>query len=412
MANRVTVVQNSREVSNMADKELNLSEEEQALLRQIRDEREQLSREIQELRVQIADIDNELSALEEVKNEDDRQERLTQQRWKTGRNKFNAKPKDGIKYLVEEGLIKETSDAIAEFLYKEDMLNMVSVGEYLGENHDLNIEVLKKLVGLHKLDRLSLVDALREFLSSFHLPGEGQKIDRIMEHFAQGYCAANPTLFSNSDTCYVLAYAIIMLNTSLHNPSVKNKPTLESFISMNRGIDNGSDLPPELLTEFFEDIRREQFKIPGMGNLAETFFNPEKEGWLTKEGGKYKTKHRRWFILKDNILYYFKQPSDSELTGSIPLDNLSVREVSEACFEIFAQDGVIKAWKKDSEGKVVKGNHDVYRLVCDTKEEKDDWIKSIQASVAKASIHDTLKEKRQKLTNDLQQFDYLYFTPS
>ena len=41
------------------------------------------------------------------------------------------------------------------------MLNMVSVGEYLGENHDLNIEVLKKLVGLHKLDRLSLVDALR-----------------------------------------------------------------------------------------------------------------------------------------------------------------------------------------------------------------------------------------------------------
>jgi len=47
MANRVTVVQNSREVSNMADKELNLSEEEQALLRQIRDEREQLSREIQ-----------------------------------------------------------------------------------------------------------------------------------------------------------------------------------------------------------------------------------------------------------------------------------------------------------------------------------------------------------------------------
>ena len=37
----------------------------------------------------------------------------------------------------------------------------------------------------------------REFLSSFHLPGEGQKIDRIMENFAQGYCASNPTIFSN-----------------------------------------------------------------------------------------------------------------------------------------------------------------------------------------------------------------------
>lgn len=214
--------------------------------------------------------------------------------------------------MVEEGLLKESADAIADFLYKEgDMLNMVAVGEYLGENHELNINVLKKLVGLHKLEGLSLVSALREFLSSFHLPGEGQKIDRIMEHFAQGYCASNPTIFSNPDTCYVLAYAIIMLNTSLHNPSVKNKPTLESFISMNRGIDNGNDLPADLLTAFYEDIRKEQFKIPGMGNLAETFFNPEREGWLTKEGGKYKSKHRRWFILKDNILYYFKQPSAS-----------------------------------------------------------------------------------------------------
>ena len=64
--------------------------------------------------------------------------------------------------MVEEGLLKESADAIADFLYKEgDMLSMVSVGEYLGENHELNITVLKKLVGLHKLEGLSLVDALR-----------------------------------------------------------------------------------------------------------------------------------------------------------------------------------------------------------------------------------------------------------
>jgi SEC7 domain proteins len=50
-----------------------------------------------------------------------------------------------------------------------------------------------------------------------------------------------------SDTCYVLSFAIIMLNTSLHNPSVKDKPTVEQFISMNRGINNGGDLPQELL---------------------------------------------------------------------------------------------------------------------------------------------------------------------
>ena len=53
------------------------------------------------------------------------------------------------------------------------------------------------------------------------VPGEAQKIDRMMETFAQRYCQLNPDIFTNSDTCYVLSFAIIMLNTSLHNPSVK-----------------------------------------------------------------------------------------------------------------------------------------------------------------------------------------------
>lgn len=77
--------------------------------------------------------------------------------------------------------------------------------------------------------------ARRQFLWSFRLPGEAQKIDRMMECFAQRYCQLNPDIFTNADTCYVLSFAIIMLNTSLHNPSVKDKPTVEQFISMNRG---------------------------------------------------------------------------------------------------------------------------------------------------------------------------------
>lgn len=54
-------------------------------------------------------------------------------------------------------------------------------------------------------------------------------------------------MFVLPDTCYILSFAIIMLNTSLHNPNVKDKPTVERFISMNRGINDGGDLPEELL---------------------------------------------------------------------------------------------------------------------------------------------------------------------
>ncbi|QQP52986.1 Cytohesin-1, partial [Caligus rogercresseyi] len=61
------------------------------------------------------------------------------------------------------------------------------------------------------------------------------KIDRMMESFAQRYCQLNPDIFTNSDTCYSA------------QPSVKDKPTVEQFISMNRGINDGGDLPKELL---------------------------------------------------------------------------------------------------------------------------------------------------------------------
>ena len=61
-------------------------------------------------------------------------------------------------------------------------------------------------------------------------------------------CVHTQNALSPSDTCYILSFAIIMLNTSLHNPNVKDKTTLERFISMNRGINNGGDLPVPLLT--------------------------------------------------------------------------------------------------------------------------------------------------------------------
>lgn len=58
----------------------------------------------------------------------------------------------------------------------------------------------------------------------------------------------------STDTCYVLSFAIIMLNTSLHNPNVRDKPAVERFISMNRGINEGGDLPEELLRVLAIDL--------------------------------------------------------------------------------------------------------------------------------------------------------------
>jgi PH domain len=91
-----------------------------------------------------------------------------------------------------------------------------------------------------------------------------------------------------------------------------------------------------------------------------TFFNPDKEGWLWKQGGRIKSWKRRWFILNDNCLYYFEYTTDKEPRGIIPLENIQVREAQDRqkphCFELHASGTeFIKACKTDSEGKVVEG---------------------------------------------------------
>ncbi|XP_073824246.1 cytohesin steppke isoform X2 [Musca autumnalis] len=321
-----------------------------------------------------------------------------------GRKKFNMDPKKGIEHLVEHRLLRHDPQDVAHFLYKGEGLNKTAIGDYLGENNDFNKEVLKAFVALHDFTNLILVQALRQFLWSFRLPGEAQKIDRMMECFAQRYCQLNPDIFTNTDTCYVLSFAIIMLNTSLHNPSVKDKPTVEQFISMNRGINNGGDLPRTLLESLYESIRTEPFKIPqDDGNdLMHTFFNPDKEGWLWKQGGRYKSWKRRWFILNDNCLYYFEYTTDKEPRGIIPLENICVREIHDRskpnCFELFATGGaeIIKACKTDSEGKVVEGKHSVYRMSAATEEDQQEWIKRLTQSISHNPFYDILVQRKKK----------------
>uniref|UniRef100_A0A8C0B6B7 ADP ribosylation factor guanine nucleotide exchange factor 2 n=1 Tax=Buteo japonicus TaxID=224669 RepID=A0A8C0B6B7_9AVES len=169
---------------------------------------------------------------------------------------FNKKPKRGIQYLQEQGMLGTTAEDIAQFLHQEERLCSTQVGEFLGESNKFNKEVMYAYVDQLDFCGKDFVSALRIFLEGFRLPGEAQKIDRLMEKFAARYieCNQRQTLFASADTAYVLAYSIIMLTTDLHSPQVKNKMTKEQYIKMNRGINDSKDLPVEYLSTIYEEI--------------------------------------------------------------------------------------------------------------------------------------------------------------
>jgi IQ motif/SEC7 domain-containing protein len=82
--------------------------------------------------------------------------------------------------------------------------------------------------------------ALRRYQTYFRMPGEAQKVERLVEVFSQRYCHCNRDMVArlrSLDTVFVLAFAIIMLNTDLHTPNIKSdrRMTLEEFIKNLRG---------------------------------------------------------------------------------------------------------------------------------------------------------------------------------
>ena len=131
----------------------------------------------------------------------------------------------------------------------------------------LPAQVLYAYVDMLDFTGLTFDAALRKFLSYFWLPGEAQKIDRMMEKFAERYCSQNDTdgVFANADTAYVLAYSLIMLNTDAHSSQIKKKMTQQEFVNMNRGINDSGDLPQPFLEKLYKAITTNEIKIKEEG---------------------------------------------------------------------------------------------------------------------------------------------------
>ncbi|KAI3795646.1 hypothetical protein L1987_38302 [Smallanthus sonchifolius] len=176
---------------------------------------------------------------------------------------FNRKPSKGIEFLISNKKIDATPEAVALFLKNTSGLNETVIGDYLGEREDFSLKVMHAYVDSFMFDGMDFGEAIRFFLRGFRLPGEAQKIDRIMEKFAERYCKCNPNSFTSADTAYVLAYSVIMLNTDAHNNMVKDKMSKADFIRNNRGIDDGKDLPEESLGALYDQIVKNEIKMKG-----------------------------------------------------------------------------------------------------------------------------------------------------
>ncbi|CAL8577135.1 GDP/GTP exchange factor for ARF [Xanthoria parietina] len=222
------------------------------------------------------------------------QKRLQEQRARKkivirGASRFNEHPKSGIAFLASQGIIDDPDNvhSVASFLRGTTRISKAVLGDFLSKKaHD---QLLRAFMDLFDFNGKRVDEALRELLNSFRLPGEAPLIERIVEVFSEKYCSgATPEGIAGKDAVHVLAYAIIILNTDQHNPSVKDEKRMKQadFAKNLRGVNGGGDFDPAYLQQIYDSIRNNEIILPEEHNTARAFDYAWEELLLkTKDAG-------------------------------------------------------------------------------------------------------------------------------
>eukprot|EP01118_Nematostelium_gracile_P006903 TRINITY_DN2230_c0_g3_i2.p1 TRINITY_DN2230_c0_g3~~TRINITY_DN2230_c0_g3_i2.p1 ORF type:complete len:471 (-),score=123.49 TRINITY_DN2230_c0_g3_i2:43-1455(-) len=124
----------------------------------------------------------------------------------------------------------------------------------------------------------------------------------------------------------------------------------------------------------------------------ETKKTAEKTGNLVKRGGKWKNWRRRYFVLKNNFLYYFSEPKDSAPKGVILLDGAKLGNAEKEtkrkfCFSMTVMKSFTHttAW-----------HNRTYFLQAETQSEMDSWMKLLRCASPGQRMPHT-----QKMTDEL-----------
>ncbi|KAH0979697.1 hypothetical protein GBA52_006874 [Prunus armeniaca] len=274
-----------------------------------------------------------------------RRRKYIKRRLMIGADHFNHDPKKGLEFLQGTHLLPDKLDpeSVACFFRYTSGLDKNLVGDFLGNHDEFCIQVLHEFAGTFDFQDMNLDTALRLFLETFRLPGESQKIQRVLEAFSERYYEQSPQILANKDAALLLSYSIIMLNTDRHNVQVKKKMTEEDFIRNNRHINGGDDLPREFLSELYHSICKNEIRTTPEQGASFPEMNPSR--WIDLI---HKSKKNAPFIVS-NFRPHLDQDMFAIMSGptiaaiSVVFDHAEHEEIYQTCIDGFLSVAKIAA---------------------------------------------------------------------
>lgn len=254
-----------------------------------------------------------------------------------GVDHFNRDPKKGLEFLQGLKLLPDKLDArsVAFFFRYTTGLDKNLVGEFLGSHDEFCIQVLHEFARTFDFRNMNLDTALRVFLETFRLPGESQKIQRVLEAFSESYYEQSSNILVNKDAALLLSYSLILLNTDQHNAQVKKKMSEEDFIRNNRKINGGNDLPRDFLSELYHSICENEIRmIPDQEGTVAVL---TRSHWI---GLSHRAKHTSPYIVSDSgshldydMFAILSGPAIAAI--SVVLDHAEDEDVLQSCIDGF-----------------------------------------------------------------------------
>ncbi|XP_023730347.1 ARF guanine-nucleotide exchange factor GNOM [Lactuca sativa] len=274
-----------------------------------------------------------------------RRRKYIKKRLMIGADHFNRDPKKGLEFLQGTHLLPDKLDpqSVACFFRYTAGLDKNLVGDFLGNHDEFCVQVLHEFAGTFDFQDMNLDTALRLFLETFRLPGESQKIQRVLEAFSERYYEQSPLILANKDAALLLSYSLIMLNTDQHNVQVKKKMTEDDFIKNNRHINGGNDLPRDFLCELYDSICKNEIRTIPDQSAAFPEMNPSR--WIDL---MHKSKKTAPFILSDSRSHLdrdmFAVMSGPTIAAiSVVFDHAEVEDVFQTCIDGFLAVAKISA---------------------------------------------------------------------
>uniref|UniRef100_A0AAV2LRD2 Rho GTPase-activating protein 24 n=1 Tax=Knipowitschia caucasica TaxID=637954 RepID=A0AAV2LRD2_KNICA len=165
--------------------------------------------------------------------------------------------------------------------------------------------------------------------------------------------------------------------------------------SFRAGISTVSMLIPDVVAAIWDCLVEEFMAVPGaeewrsksmvMGEVSRSPCRPGspglqdgvlKAGWLKKQRSIMKNWQLRWFVLRSEHLYFFKDEEETKPQGLIPLHGCSVNELTANADEPRHLFEIVPGGSGEKERAPV--SHESFLLMATSQNDMDDWVKAIR----------------------------------